>query len=390
MRQTEDAIPFQLVNRVTPGQPVSTQQICRWLASLPGFDDGGVTVAPFGPLMIQHNKIMEGVMRGVLGRSGIWIGVLAVWLAGAAAAEPKRVVATFSILGDIAAQVGGDKVKVETLVKADQDAHGFEPKPSDIRMLTQAELIVANGLGFETWLDRAVKASGSKARVVTATKGIKPLAAKSEDHEHEHGDKHDHGKHDHGHKHDHDHDHHDQDHHDHGPNDPHAWQNAALAKVYAANIADALAKADPANAAHYRARAAAYAKELDALDGEIKWAFASIPKARRVAVTNHDAFAYFGAAYGVTFHSPIGVSTEAEPSAADVAALIKQIRAERITAVFVENMDDPRLIEQIARETGAKVGPRIYSDALSGPTGPASSYVAMMRHNAKAFAAAMK
>lgn len=303
-------------------------------------------------------------------RLGFFAAVLAIFWVGAAGAEPKRVVATFSILGDIVSQVGGDKVTVDTLVKADQDAHGFEPKPSDIRLLTAADVIVANGLDFETWLTKAVKASGAKAPVVVASKGITPI--KTEAHGHDDGHKHDH------------------DHHDHGPQDPHAWQNALNVKLYATNIADALTKADPANAAHYRARAAAYHVELDKLDGEIKWAFAPIPKTRRIAVTNHDAFAYFGRAYGVTFHSPIGVSTESEPSAADVARLIKQIREERITAVFVENMDDPRLVEQIARETGAKVGPRIYSDALSGPTGPASTYLAMMRHNAKAFAAAMK
>jgi zinc/manganese transport system substrate-binding protein len=262
-------------------------------------------------------------------------------------------------------------VHVETLVKADQDAHGFEPRPSDVRLLTEADLIVSNGLGFETWLAKAVKASGTKSRTVVASRGVKAIEAEKEDH----------GGQGHGHKHD---------HHDHGAEDPHAWQNALNVKVYVTNIAEALAKADPANAAHYRARATAYHAELDKLDGEIKWAFAPVPKGRRIVVTNHDAFAYFGKAYGVTFHAPIGVSTEAEPSAADVAALIKQIRAERITAVFVENMDDPRLIEQIARETGAKVGPRIYSDALSGPSGPAATYLAMMRHNAKAFAAAMK
>jgi zinc/manganese transport system substrate-binding protein len=304
-------------------------------------------------------------------RLGLLAAVLAVFWASLAEAEPKKVVATFSILGDIVAQIGGDKVAVETLVKADQDAHGFEPKPSDVRALTAASLIVSNGLGFETWLAKAVKASGAKAPLIVATKGVKAIkAAENDDDDHK------------------GHDHHD--HHDHGADDPHAWQNALNVKVYASNIAAALSKADPANAAHYKSRLANYHAELDKLDGEIKWAFAAVPKGRRVVVTNHDAFGYFGQAYGVMFHAPIGVSTEAEPSAADVAKLIKQIREERITAVFVENMDDPRLIEQIARETGAKVGSRIYSDALSGPTGPAASYLAMMRHNAKAFAAAMK
>ena len=302
-----------------------------------------------------------------LGSLALLLAVLTIF--PGAAAEPKRVVATFSILGDIVRQVGGDQVRVDTLVKADQDAHGFEPKPSDVRVLTQADLIVSNGLGFEPWLAKAIKASGTKARTAVATKGVKPLQGEVDD------------------RHD-AHDHHDR--HEHGPQDPHAWQNVLNVKLYATNIAEALAAIDPTNEAYYRARAAKYHADLDKLDGEIKWAFAPVPKGRRIVVTNHDAFAYFGKAYGVVFHAPIGMSTEAEPSAADVAALIRQIRAERITAVFVENMDDPRLIEQIARETGAKVGTRIYSDALSGPAGPAATYLDMMRHNAKAFAAAMK
>jgi zinc/manganese transport system substrate-binding protein len=311
---------------------------------------------------------MEGKMR-ILAGLMLVLGV-AFGVSGAAAAEPKRVVATFSILGDLTAQIGGDKVRVETLIKADQDAHGFEPRPSDVRSLTQAQLVVANGLDFETWLDKAMKASGAKAAVAVATAGIKPREGQEDGHDDTHG---------HTHK-----------GHDHGPADPHAWQDVKLVKTYANNIAEALAKIDPANAAYFRARAAFYASDLDRLDAEIKALIAPIPSPRRVVVTNHDAFGYFGAAYGVRFLSPIGVSTEAEPSAADVAALIRQIRKDKITAVFVENMDDPRLIEQIARETAAKVGPKIYSDALSGPTGPAATYLQMMRHNARAFAAAMK
>jgi zinc/manganese transport system substrate-binding protein len=308
------------------------------------------------------------ILAGLLVVLGVALGV-----SGAAAAEAKRVVATFSILGDLTVQVGGDKVRVETLVKADQDAHGFEPRPSDVRALTEAHLIVANGLDFESWLNKAVKASGAKAPVAIATAGIKPREAEDE------GDDHDHAKHGHKHK-----------GHDHGPADPHAWQDVKLVKTYVNNIAEALAKIDPANAAYFRARAAFYSSDLDKLDAEIKALMSAVPEARRKVVTNHDAFGYFGAAYGIKFLSPIGVSTEAEPSAADVAALIRQIRKDKITAVFVENMDDPRLIEQIARETGAKVGPKIYADALSGPTGPAATYLAMMRHNAKAFAAAMR
>ena len=281
-----------------------------------------------------------------------------------AKAEPLQVVTTFSILKDLTEQVGGDKVTAETLIGPDQDAHGFNPKPSDIRKLGAAKVIVANGLDFEPWLARAIAAAKAKGTLVKASDGVSVLSVED------------------GHQ---GHEHHAHDKHDHGPRDPHAWQNVANTKIYVANIEKALSAADPANASHYKARAAAYAKELDALDAEIKAGWASVPQARRVIVTNHDAFGYYGAAYGVRFLSPIGVSSKAEPSAAGVARLIAQIKREGIKAVFVENLDDPRLIAQIARETGAKTGPAVYSDALSPPNGPAPSYKGMMQWNTKAF-----
>lgn len=278
--------------------------------------------------------------------------LLAIFLVSntAFARAPLRVVATFSILGDIAQHLGGDQVQVETLVGPGQDAHRFEPRVSDIRKLAAAQVIVANGLNFEPWMTKAISAAEARGLVVSASQGITPLEGA----------------------------------------DPHAWHNAALVKRYVANIAQAYVAADPDNRLFYRAQAAFYSAELDRLDAEIKTTLGAIPEARRVAVTNHDAFGYFGAAYGVRFLAPIGVSTETEPSAATVARLIAQIRQEKITAVFVETLADPRLIAQIARETGAKVGPAIYSDTLSATDGPAPSYVKMMRYNLAAFVAAMR
>ncbi len=292
------------------------------------------------------------------------LALLLTILGGAARAEadPLRVVATFSILGDLAAQVGGDRVAVTTLVKPDADAHGYAPAPSDAKTLAAADLVVVNGLGLEGWIDRLIRASGTKAPVVVASKGIKPIE-EADDHGHGHA-----------------HDHH---------TDPHAWQSIANAKVYVANIRDGLVKRDPAHAAEYETRAKAYLADLDALEAEVRATIAKIPPARRRIITTHDAFGYFTAAYGLTFIAPQGVSTDSEASPRDVARIVRQIRAEKIPAVFLETIADPRLMEQIARESGAAVGGKVYSDALSGPTGPAPTYVMMMRNNLAAFAKAL-
>jgi len=280
--------------------------------------------------------------------------------AGPAAAQDKvHLVATFSILADFARSVGGDTVEVASLVRPNGDAHAYAPSPADAKRLADARLILVNGLGFEGWIDRLVKASGSKAQVITATKGIKPRQMTDEDD------------------------------HDHGKTDPHAWQSVANAKIYVANIRDALAKADPGNAATYAANATAYTARLDALDSDIKAAIAAIPPARRKIITTHDAFGYFAAAYGLQMIAPQGVSTEAEVSARDVAKIIRQIKAQKIPAVFMENVTDPRLMQRIAEESGAKMGGKLFSDALSDPGGPAPTYVDMMRSNLKEFSAAL-
>lgn len=274
-----------------------------------------------------------------------------------AAPDKLKVVATFSILGDLVSQVGRDRVDVVTLVGPDGDAHVYAPTPADARRLADAKVVFTNGLGFEGWIGRLITASGTKAAVVEASRGVHPLDAKEE----------------------------------HGPRgaDPHAWQSVANAKVYVASIREALASADPAGTAAFEANAAAYLAELDALDIAIKAAVARIPPERRKIITSHDAFRYFEAAYGLAFIAPQGVSTDAEASARDVARIIRQIRRDRIPAVFLETISDPRLVERIARETGARIGERVYSDALSAPSGPAGTYIAMMRHNIKAFTAAL-
>ena len=314
---------------------------------------------------------------------------------------PIPVVATFSILGDMVKRVGGDRVAVTTLVGADGDAHVYQPGPADARAVSEAEILVFNGLAFEGWLDRLVEASGFGGVRVVATDGIQPIRLEDDDdHDDDHGDEDDHaGKDDHDDDHgdeddhaakdDHHDDHADEHGHHHGAFDPHAWQDLANAVIYVDNITAALAKTDPANASAYYGNRATYVTEIETLDGEIRKTFAGLPEDRRTVVTPHDAFGYYSEAYGLRFVAPQGLSTESEPSAGDVAALIRQIREEGITAVFVESLTDPRLIEQIADETGASIGGTVYSDALSGPDGPASTYLDMIRHNTEMFAEAL-
>ncbi len=281
---------------------------------------------------------------------------LAVSAFPAHAQEKISVVASFSILGDFVKEIAGDRAIVTTLVGADGDAHVYSPTPADAKAVAEAKVLVINGLKFEGWMDRLVKSSGTKASVVTTSKGTTPIALS--------GEKEDRHGHDHA-----------------GQSDPHAWQDVANARRYVAAIRDGLIAADAAGKAIYEANAAAYLAKLDGLDADIRAEIARIPADRRKVITSHDAFGYFAKAYGISFIAPQGVSTEAEASAKDVARIIRQVKAQKIPAVFMENVTNPRLAEQIARETGAKMGGRLYSDALSAGTGPAGTYILMMRHN---------
>jgi len=276
--------------------------------------------------------------------------LLAALLAAApAAAEPRlKVVATFSILADLVREVGGETVEVTTLVGPDSDAHTYQPRPTDARTLATARVLVSNGLGFEGWIDRLAEAAEFKGRHIVASAG----AAQE--------------------------------------SDPHCWQDVACARRYVANIADGLASVDPANATLYAKRAAAYDGRLATLDGWIRREIAAVPEARRQAITGHASFRYFARAYDVRFSAPRGYSTDSEPTARDVANLIRQVREQKVRAVFAENMTNPVLVAEIARDSGAVVGPRLYSDALSRPDGPAPTYEAMMRHNVSALVAGMQ
>jgi zinc/manganese transport system substrate-binding protein len=276
-----------------------------------------------------------------------------------AQAAKLPVVASFSILGDLTQIIGGDRITLTTLVQPGNDAHVYKPTPADARAVAEARTVITNGFKFEGWMQRLVQASGSKAQIIEASKGVKGRIVKDA-----HG-------------------------HDHGGLDPHAWQSVSNVKFYVANIRDALIAADPAGKAIFDANATRYLAELDGVDAEIRAQVARIPADKRKVITSHDAFGYFTEAYGIQFIAPRGLSTDAEASAKDVARIIQQIRTDKVTAVFVETISDPRLIQQIARETGAKVGGALFSDALSPANGPAGTYISMMRHNISTISAAL-
>ena len=273
------------------------------------------------------------------------------------AAEKIAVTASFSILGDLVRVVGGDRVAVSTLVGPDEDAHAFEPKPADAKTLLATRLLVTNGLGFEPWAGKLARSAGYKGSTVVASAGVPSRTMKDE-----HGG---------------------------AEPDPHAWQNPTHVALYVRNIAAALSKVDASGAATYQANAEAYAKELQALDTWAKAQFAGIALAKRKVITSHDAFGYFAAHYQVQFLAPQGVNTETEPSAKQVAQLIRQIQREKIKAIFVENMSNPKLLAQLSKDAGATVGASLYSDALSTADKPGATYLQMMRHNVTQLAAGM-
>jgi zinc/manganese transport system substrate-binding protein len=280
--------------------------------------------------------------------------------AGANAADKIKVATSFSVLGDMVKQVGGDRVEVTTFVGPNGDAHVYEPTPGDAKTLADSKILVVNGLGLEGWMSRLQKSSGFKGQVVTATKGIKTRQMEEEEK----------GK-------------------TRKITDPHAWQSLVNGRVYVQNIRDGLVAADPAGKETYDANATKFLSDIDAVEKTVKDSIAKLPPARRKIITTHDAFGYFGATYGMEFIAPEGVSTESEASAKDVAKIIRQIKAEKIPAVFLENVTDHRLLDQIARETGAKVGGTLYSDALSDANGPAATYLDMFRHNIETLTGAL-
>lgn len=270
-----------------------------------------------------------------------------------AQAPQPRVVASFSIVADMARELAPTGVAVTALVGPDADAHVYEPSPADGKRLAQAHLVLINGLGFEGWIERMVKVSGYRGIIAVASHGIAPRTG---------------GHHD---------------------IDPHAWQDLTLARRYAINISTAYAQLWPHQNKEIARKNADYLARIDLLDRQVRQWLGAVPRAERRVITSHDAFGYFGAGYGVDFLAPQGWNTHSEPSAATVARLIRQIRKDGVRAIFIENISDSRLIERIAKEAGARIGGKLYSDALSAPGGPADTFLKLFEHNASALARAL-
>ena len=306
--------------------------------------------------------------RAVLGRRVLLASLPGVLAMPALAQAAMPVVASFSILADITRAVGGGRIAVTSLAPIGIDLHHFQPRPSEAQGVSTARVFVINGLGLEGWAERLAGAGGFKGTGVVASKGVKVLSAGHGHGHHGHGHGHSHGK---------------------AEADPHCWQDVANVRVYVANIRDGLTLADPGGKAVYAEQADAYLRRLTALDAEIKGMIAPIPRDRRRIVTSHDAFRYYADAYEVDFLAPMGMSAEAEPSARAFAALIAQIKKEHIRALFLERGMSPRLMEQLVRETGVKIGGTLYADTLSGPNEAAGTYIEMMRANTKAIVAAL-
>ncbi|MFU2318606.1 metal ABC transporter substrate-binding protein [Rahnella sp. PCH160] len=285
------------------------------------------------------------------------LAVAALLSSPLAMAKTVEAVASFSILGDIVQEVGGEHVKVTALVGPDGDPHSFEPSPKDSKAINASDVVFVSGLGLEGWIDRLVKASGYKGHLVTASEGINSRKMEED------------GK---------------------QITDPHAWNSMANGVIYATNVMNALIKADPEDADYFRQRGTAYIEQLQKLDAWAKTEFNGIPQSKRKVLTSHDAFGYFGQEYHVTFMAPVGFSTEAEASASGVASLIKQIKEEKVKTYFIENQTDPRLVKQIAAASGAQPGGELYPEALSGPQGPAMTYVKAFKHNVETIVASMK
>jgi len=311
-----------------------------------------------------RRRRMLGIAGGAL--------VLGAWSARAVSREPLPVVATFSILGDMVKEIGGERVMVTTIVGPNSDVHSFEPTPGDAKALQQARVLVLNGLDFETWLPRLTQAAGFDGLKVLASDGVavrhlkqasdsgapahphqEPASARPDEHGHTHGEV-----------------------------DPHAWQDLSNGMIYVRNIAAGLGRADPRNASYYESRAASYVARMKALDNEVRTAFAAIPPERRRVISSHDAFGYFGDAYGIEFIPVAGLSNQSEPSARDVARIIELARDTQVSGVFIENMSSPVMAKQIARESGALMGGTLYADALGPPDQPASTYLGMFSWNA--------
>jgi zinc/manganese transport system substrate-binding protein len=323
---------------------------------------------------VRARRTAGGIGRVVI----LALGVLFVPVLTACGGEaegpgdgPVKVVATYSILGDLVENVGGEKVELTTLVGPNGDAHTFEPAPSDNAELAEAEVVFENGLGFEPWLGDLYVSSGSEAARVTVTDPIEPLTVAAEGQGHE------------------EHAHEDE---EHGEVDPHVWHDVNNAIVMVKSIRDALSEADPKNAATYKRNAQAYIADLEALDAEVREEVGSIPEEDRVLFTSHDTFGYFADRYGFEVDTALAsASTEAgDPSAGQSAELVKKVEGSGVPAIFADNVSDAGVMEGIAAEAGVELAPPLYTDALGEPGSEGGTYVGMVRYNVSTMSEALQ
>lgn len=271
-----------------------------------------------------------------------------------------KIVTSFSVLEDMVKTITGPLCKVQSIVGPNQDAHVFEPKPTTNALILGADAVIINGLGFEGWMDRLLKASSYRGPVITATQYIKPRYLHQPDRQEA------------------------------SVPDPHAWHTIPNAILYIQALTETLSKIFPFHQASFKKNADIFQKQLWHIEQSIQTRLSAIPLDKRRVITAHDAFGYMGQHYQITFLSPVGISTEAEPSARQIAALINQIRHSGIRALFIENSANTKIMQQIADETGVKIWGQLYSDALSLPDEPAPTYIDMIRHNMSILIASMQ
>ncbi len=269
--------------------------------------------------------------------------------------RPLKIVATATIMADMTKNIVGDQSVVHCIVPAGADPHVYDPTPADAKLIADADLIIQNGLTFEGWLSELISNSGTKAKVITLTEGVDVIGSLDYT----------------------------------NSNDPHAWMNAANALVYIKNIKDALVEINPKNEEVYNFNYGVYKQQIEQLDNYILKEIQKIPENRRILITSHDAFQYYGKKYGIRLEAIQGTSTEAEAQTSDIIRLTKTIKENNIPAVFIESTINPKLLKGLAKENDIVVGGELFADSLGDEESEAATYLDMLRYNTDVIVAAL-
>lgn len=286
----------------------------------------------------------------------IYISALFILIGSANAQKRLKIVASASMISDIASNVIGDLHEIDMIVPIGGDPHLHEPTPSNARLVAAGDLILINGLTFEGWINELIENSGTTGDIVTVTNGVNVLTSQTY----------------------------------HNSADPHAWMDVSNGVIYARNIRDAIIKLDPDNAAVFNANFDSYSKKLISLDKEIEMAIQTIPEERRILITSHDAFQYYGRKYNIRLEAIMGISTEAEAQTADIIRVNRVIKENKVPAVFIESTINPKMVQQLATDNKVTVGGQLYADSLGDTDSPAATYINMLRYNTNTIVAALK